>query len=186
MAEKGKSNRLVTIVIGIWIGVCVGAVVVGAVIMFGPALLKRGGVSGLETDVAAPEFELADLAGNMVRLQDFRGQAVVVNYWATWCGPCVREMPMFQKYHEQYSENVVIIGVDQEESAEVVKTFLQDFDLDYLILLDEKAGASKAYQVMVLPTTFFIDQEGILRFQHVGFMNEDQFRAYLGKLGVFE
>lgn len=186
MAEKSKSNKLVTIVVGIWIGVCVGAVVVAAVIMFGPSFLQRGGVAGIETDVAAPDFELVDLSGNIVRLQDLHGQAVVVNYWATWCGPCVREMPMFQKYHELYSGKMVMIGVDQEESAEVVKTFLQDFDLNYPILLDEKSDVSKAYQVMVLPTTFFIDQEGILRYRHVGYLEEDQFRAYLGKLGVFE
>ena len=78
MAEKSKSNRLVTIVVGIWIGVCVGAVAVAAVIMFGPSILQRGGMEGLETDVAAPDFELVDLSGNTVRLQDFRGQAVVV------------------------------------------------------------------------------------------------------------
>jgi peroxiredoxin len=81
---------------------------------------------------------------------------------------------------------MVMIGVDQEESAEVVKKFLQDFDMSYPILLDEKADATKAYQVMVLPTTFFIDKDGILRYRHVGYIQEDQFRAYLGKIGVFE
>jgi peroxiredoxin len=186
VAEKRKSNKMVTIVVGIWIVVCVGAVVVAALLMFGPSFLQRGGVAGLETDVPAPDIELVDLSGNTVRLQDLRGQAVVVNYWATWCGPCVREMPMFQKYQEQYPDTLVMIGVDQEEPADEVKTFLQDFDLSYMILLDEKAEASKAYQVMVLPTTFFIDQDGILRFRHVGYLEEEQFRAYLGKLGVFE
>jgi thiol-disulfide isomerase/thioredoxin len=109
----------------------------------------------------------------------------VVNFWATWCGPCVEEMPMFQKYQDQYP-NFVMIGVDSEEKPQVVTGFLKDMDLSYLMLLDEEAIAADLYQVLVLPTTYFIDGEGTIRFRHIGTLTEAQLKAYLGSLGVLE
>ncbi|MBN1146813.1 MAG: TlpA family protein disulfide reductase [Anaerolineales bacterium] len=186
MSEKRKSNRLQTIVIGIWIGVCLGAVVVAAIIMFGPKLLDRSNLVGLETDVPAPDFELTALSGETVRLADLRGKPVVINYWATWCGPCVREMPMFQKYHDLYGDKFVMIGIDEEEPPAQVQELVDSFEFTYPMLLDTNVSAGELYQVMVLPSTFFIDAEGILRYRHIGSLQEDQFKVYLGGLGIFE
>jgi thiol-disulfide isomerase/thioredoxin len=139
----------------------------------------------VESDSPAPDFALADLSGNTVSLTDFRGQVVVLNFWATWCGPCVEEMPMFQKYQDQYPD-MVMIGVDAEEKPQTVIDFLSDKGLSYLMLLDEKAIAGDLYQVLVLPTTYFIDEEGTIRFRHIGVISEAQLEAYLGSLGVVE
>jgi peroxiredoxin len=186
VSEKRKSNRLQTVVIGIWIGVCVGAVAIAALIMFGPALLERTNLVGLETDAPAPDFELPALSGETVHLADLRGKPVVVNYWATWCGPCVREMPMFQKYHDLYGDKFVMIGIDEEEPAGQVQELVDSFEFTYLMLLDTDVSVGELYQVMVLPSTFFIDADGILRYRHVGTLEENQFEAYLGSLGVLE
>jgi peroxiredoxin len=186
LPETRKSNRLVTIVVGLWIGVCVGAVVVGGLLFFGPALFDRVGMIGLKTDEPAPDFELVGVSGESVRLSSLRGQPVVVNYWATWCMPCVEEMSIFQKYHEQYPDKFVMIGVDEEEPAEEVHAFIEDFGLTYQVLLDTNTVAADAYQVMTLPSTFFIDGEGILRYRHIGILTETQFKNYLSDIGVFE
>ena len=185
-SEKPKSNRLITIVIGIWVGVCVGAVIIAALIMFGPALLDRSGTGGIETNVPAPDFELTSLSGETVHLSDLRGKPVVINYWATWCVPCVREMPTFQKYHDLYGDRFVMVGIDEEEPADKVEELVNSFEFTYTILLDPKVSAGELYQVMVLPSTFFVDAEGILRYRHIGSLEEEQLKAYLGGLGVLE
>ena len=139
----------------------------------------------IESDSPAPDFELPDLSGNTVRLSSFSGQPVVVNFWATWCIPCIEEMPMFQKYQDKYP-NFVMIGIDSDEKPQVINDFLKDKNLSYLMLLDEETVAADLYQVMVLPTTYFIDGEGTIRFRHIGAITEAQLKAYLGSLGVLE
>jgi hypothetical protein len=93
---------------------------------------------------------------------------------------------MFQKYHDLYGDNFVMIGIDEEEPAGVVKELVDNFEFTYVMLLDPAVDVGELYQVMVLPSTFFIDAEGILRYRHVGSLEEEQFKAYLGGLGVFE
>jgi len=133
----------------------------------------------------APDFELPDLEGNIRRLSDYKGQVVVLNFWATWCGPCVREMPMFQEFQDRYPE-MVLLGVDEEESPETVRDFLQKMGLTYTILLDEKAELARDLRVNYLPTTFFVDQQGDIRFRHYGIVTEEQLTHYLTELGVIQ
>ena len=107
----------------------------------------------------------------------------MLNFWATWCGPCVREMPMFQEFQDRYPE-MVLLGVDEEESPETVRDFLQKMSLTYTILLDQKAELAQDLRVNYLPTTFFIDGQGDIRFRHFGILSEEQLTYYLTELGV--
>ena len=191
MSAKGsKSRKLLFVVIGVWVGVCLIALLVvglafsGALPFMPTGLLgSEAAGAGINIDELAPDFALQNPAGETIRLSDLKGKAVVINFWATWCGPCVREMSTLQKYQDKYPA-FVLLGVDEKESAEEVKAFMQKMKLTYQVLLDENAEVSALFQVMIMPTTYFIDEAGVVRARHFGYMGEEQFEFYLGSLGV--
>ena len=119
----------------------------------------------------APDFTLSTLSGETISLAELRGKPVVLNFWATWCDPCRREMPALQATADQYAGDVVILGLDQGEKAATVKDFIEEFGLTYPVLMDEKFAVSDSYNVQGLPTTFFIDREGVIRHLWMGEMN---------------
>lgn len=114
----------------------------------------------------APDFELQTLSGETVRLSDFRGQVVLVNLWATWCPPCRAEMPAIEAVYREYaSQGFVVLGVNAANQDDLgqVKDFAQDYDLSFPILLDLDGSVSRIYALRSLPTSFFIDGDGIIR-----------------------
>jgi len=190
--KKSKTRKPVIIVVGIWIGVCLGGLlivglVLGGVIPITPADLGIAPEPFVieESDAPAPVFEVQDINGEMVRLTDFEGNVVVLNFWATWCAPCVREMPLFQKYHDQVPD-IVVLGVNEEEPVEKVREFIEKTGFTYRMLLDTDVVMGEAYYILTLPTTVFIDKQGIMRYRHIGYMSEEQFEFYLTELGVME
>lgn len=119
----------------------------------------------------APDFTLDTLGGEKVTLSELRGKIVVVNIWATWCPPCRAETPALETSYEQYKDlGVVILGVDltNQDLISDVKAFVQEFSLTYPILLDRDGSVSQLYQIKGLPSTFFINREGIIRTVVVG------------------
>ena len=140
----------------------------------------------IETDVPAPEFELLSTDGELVSLTNLQGKVIVVNFWATWCGPCVEEIPMFQDYFERYNDQIMILGINEQEDPDEVREFLQQFGVSYPILMDRSAELAPVYRLMALPVTVFVDEEGILRYHHIGFMTEEQFSSYLTEMGVIQ
>ncbi len=190
--QSASSKKLLTVVVGLWAGVLLGAVVIGVLVFTGviPLLIDSNAQSAPplaveEAGSPAPDFELPDVAGRPVRLSDYQGQVVVLNFWATWCGPCVREMPMFQEFQDRYP-GFVMLGVDEEESPATVQDFLQQMSITYTILLDQQAELARELRVNYLPTTFFIDGKGEIRFRHYGILTEDQLTHYLTELGVIQ
>jgi cytochrome c biogenesis protein CcmG/thiol:disulfide interchange protein DsbE len=119
----------------------------------------------------APDFSLATLDGETVTLSELRGRPVVLNFWATWCDPCRREMPALQATAELFADEVIILGIDEGESASVVKNFVTEYGITYPILLDENFATGDRFNVRGMPTTFFIDGEGIIRHLWIGEMN---------------
>ena len=132
----------------------------------------------------APDFTLPDLSGRPVSLGDFRGRPVLLNFWATWCGPCREEMPRIQAFHEQYRDRVAVVGVDVGESAEQVEAYVRAGGYTWLFLLDEQAATAEKYAVYGLPTTFFLDRDGIIRAKRIGVMSEEQILAMAAAAGV--
>lgn len=122
-------------------------------------------------DYPAPDFTLNTLDGGQVTLATLRGQPVVLNFWATWCDPCRREMPALQATAELYAGEVTVLGIDQGEAAATVQAFIDEYGLTYPILLDEKFSVGQQYNIRGMPTTFFIDADGIVRYLWVGEMN---------------
>ncbi|HRQ37681.1 MAG TPA: TlpA family protein disulfide reductase [Chloroflexota bacterium] len=111
----------------------------------------------------APNFMLQSSQGEEITLHDLAGQPVVLNFWATWCAPCRVEMPAFQQASVQYNGRAAIIGVNQGEAAKNVADFGAEYRITYPLLLDTDQQISRLYEVRGLPTTLFIDTNGIVR-----------------------
>jgi peroxiredoxin len=188
---KSKSRKLLVVIIGMWLGIFLGVGVIVALVFSGVISLDTAGevespvLAKLENDTLATDFDLENIQGEQVRLSDLRGKVVVVNYWATWCGPCVEEMPMFQEYQDKYP-GFVMISIDQEEGLPKVRDFIEKIGIRYQILMDYNGKVAQNYKVFMLPTTHFIDENGMIRFRHIGVMTEDQFQYYLRTLGVIQ
>ena len=188
--QSSSSKKLITVVVGLWVGVCLGAALIGVLVYTGVIpFLNDSTVEGApplaaeESGGQVPDVELSNLAGEPVHLSDYQGKVAVLNFWATWCGPCVREMPLFQEFQDRYP-NFVMLGVNEEESPETVSDFLESLNLSYTMLFDQKADLARALRVSFLPTTFFLDEAGEIRFRHYGIMTADQLTHYLTELGV--
>lgn len=118
---------------------------------------------------AAPEFELVDLDGRLHRLADYRGQVVILNFWATWCPPCREEMPAMERAHEALEgEDIAILAINVGEDEDTVFTFTADYPVTFPLLMDRDAEVIEEYQVVGLPTTFVIDPAGRIVHRVVG------------------
>lgn len=111
----------------------------------------------------APDFKLKAVHGQTMELSDLKGQFVILNFWATWCVPCIKEMPEFEKAHQSLNQKVQIIGINLAESKEKVEGYIKDHHLSFPIVLDEYGNVSQEYEVINLPVTFFITPDGIIR-----------------------
>ena len=126
---------------------------------------------GPQVDKLAPDFKLQSLDGQTVSLGDFRGKPVLLNFWATWCPPCRAEMPFLQEIYEdkEWSEKgLVILTIDIGENPSVVKEFMENYDLSFTVLLDTDQDVALEYNIRAIPTTFFIDKDGIIQDIKVG------------------
>ncbi len=122
-------------------------------------------------DHPAPDLVLPTLDGAEFSLSELRGTPVVLNFWATWCGPCQRELPELQEASERYAGRVLIVGVDQGEEAEIVQGYVDELGLTFTVPMDTDFDAADLYNVRGLPTTFFIDRNGVIRDVWAGEMN---------------
>jgi cytochrome c biogenesis protein CcmG/thiol:disulfide interchange protein DsbE len=134
----------------------------------------------------APDFTLDTLDGKKVTLSELRGKIVIINLWATWCPPCRAEMPALENAYEQYRDSgVVILGlnVTNQDSEKDIPPFVKEFGLTFPILLDRDGSVSTLYQLRGLPTTFFVNREGIIRTVVIGGpMNETFIRSKIEAL----
>lgn len=121
----------------------------------------------------APDFTLEDMEGNMVTLSDYRGQFVILNFFATWCPPCREEAPEIQAFQERYGSQVKLFILDRAEPKVKVQEFIDEFGSTSTYLLDLNDSMAKPYGVLGQPETFFIDEEGTVRYHHIGPMDQN-------------
>jgi peroxiredoxin len=137
--------------------------------------------SGIAIGVKAPDFQLNTLDGKQVTLSQLQGKKVILNFWATWCPPCKAEMPEMQRYFEELNQDVVILAVNIDPQLDVQK-FVDEMGITFPIPLDEGDEVNTAYQVISIPTTYFIDTKGIIRDKHIGAMTYDLMKNTIAKL----
>lgn len=133
----------------------------------------------------APDFRLQNLDGEEVQMSDFRGHPVLINLWATWCGPCRLEMPAIQDRFELYEqEGLVVLAVDFDEPVSAVNDFRDELGLTFQILLDPGAKVQKIYRNRNYPSSFFIDEAGVIQVHHIGVMTGGQLDENLVEIGI--
>jgi len=134
----------------------------------------------------APNFALPDVRDTSVirQLADYRGQAVVINWYASWCGPCKAEIPDFLKAQEALGEQVVFLGVNYLEPRDRALGILEELGADYPAVLDSRGAVAEHYRVPGMPSTFFVDKDGILRAMKAGRVSEEELARFLIEAGV--
>jgi cytochrome c biogenesis protein CcmG/thiol:disulfide interchange protein DsbE len=125
----------------------------------------------------APEFTLKDANGASVKLSDYRGKVVLLNFWATWCGPCAMEIPWFTEFQQQYkSKGFEVLGVSMDDDGwGVVKPYIKDHNINYRIVLGNDSVTQLYGGVDSLPTSFLIDQQGRIAYVHVGLAGKSDY-----------
>ena len=128
---------------------------------------------------AAPDFELKDMNGQTVQLSDYRGQVVLLNFWATWCGPCKIEIPWFVDFEKKHKDNgFSVLGVSMDEGGwDAVKSYLDRADVNYRILMGNDDVAMLYGGVESLPTSFLIDRDGNIASVHIGLVSKSDYES---------
>lgn len=134
----------------------------------------------------APSFTLKDLDGNEVSLGDYKGKKILLNFWASWCPPCRAEMPDMESFYQNYKDKgYVVIAVNAastEKNSQDAPAFVKKNDLTFPVLVDEKGSINARYNVMSLPTSYFIDSDGVIRNKVIGAMSEEHMVKEMRKL----
>ena len=135
---------------------------------------------GLAEGNRAPDFTVMTVDGESVTLSELRGQAVLLNFWGTWCGPCRREMPEFQRAYERFKDDgFEILAVAYNDSFEAIASFRAEFGLRFLLALDETGAVDEAYSIQTRPSSYLVDAEGVILARHFGLMTEAQLEEML-------
>lgn len=138
---------------------------------------------GLDVGQLAPDFEMQYPDGKTLKLSDYQGKPVIINFWATWCAPCEAELPEFVQAYEQHKDQgLVILGVNAQETAEDANTFVEKYGLSYPIALDSRGEVMDLYSVRGLPTTLFIDPEGRVAVRWAGILTKPLIEEYLAEI----
>ncbi|MBG9445224.1 MULTISPECIES: TlpA disulfide reductase family protein [Bacillaceae] len=141
---------------------------------------------GLEKGSLAPDFELTDMEGNPVKLSDYRGKAVLLNFWASWCPPCRAEMPHMEKLYKKYKDkkfDILAVNLtNTEKNNGDAEKFVKELGLTFKIPMDVKGTVGADYNIMAYPTSYFIDSDGVIREKVLGALNEEYMEKEIKKL----
>jgi len=152
---------------------------------------KREEKAGIEEEVTteaewgnAPDFTLTDLEGNSLTLSQFKGKVIILNFWATWCPPCRREIPDFVELYEKYKdEGLLIIGVSLDRDGKrLVRQFSQEYKIDYPIVFADSKVTRDYGGIRAIPASFIIDKEGSIKEKYVGYQPRATFEEAIKKL----
>lgn len=124
---------------------------------------------------AAPDFTLKSLDGGNLRLEEYRGQVVLINFWASWCGPCRQEMPLLDRLHQRYEDTgFAVLGVNVEGQAAPAREVVESTRVSFPVLIDEGQLVSQLYRLEAMPSTIVVDRDGRVRYIHRGYKPGDE------------
>jgi len=123
----------------------------------------------------APDFTLKNLQGTNLRLDEYRGKVVLINFWASWCGPCRQEMPLLDRIHQRYSDaGFAVLGVNVEGTLAPAKETAERTHVTFPVLIDENQKVSGLYDLESMPSTLVVDRDGVVRYVHHGYKPGDE------------
>ncbi|MCS4538738.1 MAG: DUF3179 domain-containing protein [Thaumarchaeota archaeon] len=178
----GKTPVLIIVIVAI-----VGSILILENPFASSSVVKQTQTSGppIGTEIGwqAPNFSLQSLSGEQLSLNDFRGKIVIVNFWASWCPFCVEEMPEFEKLNREMGGKVVVLGINRAETVEKQNEFLNSLDtkITYKLLSDTDDSIAKAYNIRVMPTTFFLNENGVIAQKKLGPLTLDEMKQLVAK-----
>jgi len=127
-------------------------------------------VSAGVVQAPAPDFTLKSDSGANLKLSELRGEVVLINFWASWCGPCRQEMPVLSELHDKYKDmGFTVLGVNVEENSGAARKLLRDMPVSFPVLFDNDSTVSKKYDVVAMPSTVLVDRDGNVRYLHKGY-----------------
>lgn len=138
------------------------------------------GNTGTKLGQYAPDFQTEYLNGEKFKLSDLKGKPLILNFWATWCPPCVREMPLLQKLHNE--GKITVIGVNLQENERTIEEFTKKLNITFPIVLDKDGSVEAMYNVLLKPTTYFIDENGVIVDKKFGELTENDIKERTQKL----
>lgn len=160
--------------LGIWLLVAIMLLVAGC----GSAASNDGVQEGAQL----PDAEFTTFAGETIRVADLRGQPVVINFWATWCGPCKEELPLLQQAFEDHNRTAFQLLAITDELPSEVRTFMGEHRMTFPVLFDRNGRVSKRYHIQGIPTTFFVNKDGVVIARHLGSLDATDLEAYLNQI----
>jgi len=133
-------------------------------------LMAAPAVTAGMKETAAPDFTLKSIDGENLKLSEYRGEVVLINFWASWCGPCRQEMPVLSELHDKYKAlGFTVLGINVEEDSSKARKLLRDLPVSFQVLLDNKSVVSKQYDIVAMPSTVLVDRNGNMRYLHKGY-----------------
>lgn len=152
----------------------------------GKGLIRSGYDDKVQTQVGstAPDFRLTTVFGESIHLSELPNRAILLNFWATWCAPCVEEMALLQIYSEKYPTELIILGINADEPLRDVANFVELNNLTFPVLLDPDSRVQDTYGIRAFPTSYFLNQDGVIRSVHIGLLSDSLMGDYLEQIGV--
>jgi peroxiredoxin len=148
-------------------------------------IISAGQLQAASPPSPAPDFTLKSRTGENIKLSELRGQVVMVNFWASWCGPCRQEMPILDQLYQRYQPmGFTLLGINVEEDSAAADKILKEIPVTFPVLYDTKHKVSERYQVRAMPSTYLIDRDGKLRYLHKGYKSgtEEAYQQQLREL----
>jgi len=137
-------------------------------------LLLASTASALTTGDAPPAIDMPDQAGNKVDLNELKGKVVVIDFWASWCGPCRQEMPVLEELHKKYAkQGLVLIGINIDTNSKKMNNFLKGTPASFRIVHDRKLTVAARYEPGTMQSSYFVGRDGKIRYVHEGFHKKD-------------
>ncbi|MEO2177768.1 MAG: TlpA disulfide reductase family protein [bacterium] len=150
--------------------------------LFFSILFFPSSVMAVELDQPAPDFTLKSMSGENLRLEELRGKVVLINFWASWCGPCRQEMPILDRIHQRYEPTgFSVLGVNVESDPTKARKIADRTRVKFPLVLDQKQQVSEAYNVEAMPYTVLVDRDGKVRYIHAGYKPGDE-QIYINRL----
>ena len=140
-----------------------------------PVVVDNALASTVKISELAPDFTLKTLKGSNLRLEEYRGQVVLINFWASWCGPCRQEMPILDRLHKRYEDaGFAVLGVNVEGEISPAQKIVDKTKVTFPVLIDEGQLVSELYQLEAMPSTVVVDRDGVVRYVHRGYKPGDE------------